>query len=133
MPKRNIFLITAIAGLAAVVIMFLVFSVGINVMVVNEGKVTPPPESTPSNPVMDSGQEPAALPLESTPTDLEYGLLNLGIAGFLIYWLSLPLWVWLDHRSQVNSDKRKSVLWGLFVLVTNLAGLLAYLLTKKTA
>jgi len=44
--------------------------------------------------------------------------------GFALYWFGLPLWVWLDAR-----DKGEvAVFWGFFVLLTNLVGLLAYLI-----
>ncbi len=45
-----------------------------------------------------------------------------------IYWLSLPLWVWIDARTRGERAK----IWTLFVLVGNLAALMAYLLTRDT-
>jgi len=47
-----------------------------------------------------------------------------GLAGFLVYWLGLPLWVYLDARARAEA----ATLWGVFVLFTNLVGLLAYLI-----
>ncbi|MCL4560348.1 MAG: hypothetical protein M1281_07020 [Chloroflexi bacterium] len=53
-------------------------------------------------------------------------ILLLGaLIGLAVYWLSLPLWVALDARERGESP----ALWGLFVLATNLIGLLAYLLS----
>jgi len=51
-------------------------------------------------------------------------LVLLFAVGFLTYWLALPAWVYLDSRSR----SEPGWLWVLFVLVTNLMGLLAYLL-----
>lgn len=46
------------------------------------------------------------------------------VAGLAVYWLGLPLWVYLDASSRGEA----AVLWGAFVLLTNLVGLLAYLI-----
>lgn len=46
------------------------------------------------------------------------------LAGLAVYWLGLPLWVYLDASSRGEA----AVLWGAFVLITNLVGLLAYLI-----
>ena len=44
-----------------------------------------------------------------------------------IYWLALPLWVFLDAR-----DRRdRALAWGIFVLIGNLVALLAYLLATS--
>lgn len=54
----------------------------------------------------------------------------LSIALFicvLIYWLSLPIWVYFDSRSR----NEKYVLWVLFVLIGNLPAYIAYLLSKS--
>jgi len=56
------------------------------------------------------------------------GLLT-GLAGFLVYWLGLPMWVYLDARARAEA----AALWGLFVLFTNLVGLLAYLIVIHRA
>lgn len=56
------------------------------------------------------------------------GLLT-GLAGFLVYWLGLPVWVYLDARARAEA----AALWGLFVLFTNLVGLLAYLIVIHRA
>lgn len=46
---------------------------------------------------------------------------------FLIYWLSLPLWVYYDSRERKSSG----MLWTLFVFLGNLPALVAYLIWKK--
>ena len=52
-------------------------------------------------------------------------LLSLPLV-FLIYWLSLPVWVWID----AGLRGEKKWFWAVFVLLGNLAGLLAYLLAR---
>lgn len=49
------------------------------------------------------------------------------IAGFLLYWIGLPAWVFLDARARGE----RAALWGLFVLLTNLAGFVAFLLVSR--
>ncbi|MDP4222892.1 MAG: hypothetical protein Q8868_06210 [Bacteroidota bacterium] len=49
------------------------------------------------------------------------------ILCFLVYWLSLPVWVWFDARDR----NEKYILWTLFVLIGNLPAFIAYLLTRK--
>jgi hypothetical protein len=46
---------------------------------------------------------------------------------FILYWLSLPLWVYFDSRSR----NEKYILWVLFVLIGNLPAYIAYLLSKS--
>jgi hypothetical protein len=43
-----------------------------------------------------------------------------------VYWLSLPLYVWLDARERGE----KAGIWAVFVLIGNLVALLAYLLVR---
>jgi hypothetical protein len=43
-----------------------------------------------------------------------------------IFWLSLPLYVWLDARERGE----KAVAWAIFILIGNLVALLAYLLVR---
>jgi hypothetical protein len=43
-----------------------------------------------------------------------------------LYWLSLPLWVYLDARQRGE----RTWVWAVFVLMGNLAALLAYLLAR---
>jgi len=49
-----------------------------------------------------------------------------GVVSLLLYWLVLPLWVFLDGRARGD----RAVPWATFVLVGNLVALLAYLLTR---
>jgi hypothetical protein len=51
-----------------------------------------------------------------------------GVALLGIYWLSLPLWVYLDARERGE----KAVAWTCFVFLGNLVALIAYLLTRNT-
>jgi len=46
---------------------------------------------------------------------------------FLIYWLSIPAWVYLDSR-QRNENR---LLWTLFTLIGNLPAYIAYLIVRK--
>jgi hypothetical protein len=66
--------------------------------------------------------------VDTAPGTADIIILLLGGAGFLVYWLGLPLWVTLDSRA--GGGGRAAVLWGMFVLVANAAGLLAYLLVR---
>jgi hypothetical protein len=65
--------------------------------------------------------------VSAPPGLLDQAMLGLVIAGFAIYWFGLPLWVALDARTR----KEPSALWVMFVLLTNLAGLMAYLLLGR--
>lgn len=49
----------------------------------------------------------------------------VGLAGLLVYWLSLPVWVWLDARQRGE----RALVWAAFVLIGNLVALIAYILT----
>lgn len=46
------------------------------------------------------------------------------LAALGTYWMGLPVWVLLDARARGEP----AALWGLFILFSNLAGLLAYLI-----
>jgi hypothetical protein len=48
------------------------------------------------------------------------------LLGLAVYWLSLPLCVLLDGRRRGE----KAVIWAIFVLIGNLAALIAYLLVR---
>ena len=79
------------------------------------------------------GQPAAIVGVTYESTDTAPGVLDivfvvLGAIGFGLYWLGLPLWTFLDARA--SGVGRGAVLWGLFVLVANAAGLLAYLLVR---
>ena len=47
--------------------------------------------------------------------------------GIIAYWLGLSLWVFFDSRARGES----ALLWGFFVLITNLVGLIAYLISTR--
>ncbi|MGB7539798.1 MAG: hypothetical protein WBM17_14745, partial [Anaerolineales bacterium] len=53
--------------------------------------------------------------VDTSPGILDIVFVILGAVGFGLYWLGLPLWVFLDSRA--GGSGRASVLWGLFVLV----------------
>ena len=50
------------------------------------------------------------------------------LIGLAVYWLSLPLWVFLDARAR----GRQVWTWTTFIFIGNLVALLAYLLTAKS-
>jgi hypothetical protein len=59
-----------------------------------------------------------------------FGVYAIGISlliCFLIYWLSMPLWVYFDSRKRND----KSILWTLFVFIGNLPAYIAYLILRK--
>lgn len=60
----------------------------------------------------------------ASPGFMYVTLLLSGLAGFVVYWLGLPLWVALDAHARGEA----AVLWAVFVLFTNLVGLVAYLI-----
>jgi hypothetical protein len=49
-----------------------------------------------------------------------------GLVGLALYWLSLPVWVFLDARQRGE----KAVAWAVFTLVGNLGALIGYLLAR---
>ncbi len=54
------------------------------------------------------------------------GVLGI-LVSFLIYWLSLPLWVFFDAHSRGEP----AWIWAIFVFIGNLVALLGYLLSRK--
>jgi hypothetical protein len=66
--------------------------------------------------------------VDTTPGVRDILFLVLGSIGFALYWLGLPLWTVIDARA--GGLGRSAWLWGMFVLVANAAGLLAYLLVR---
>jgi hypothetical protein len=62
--------------------------------------------------------------LSTPPTPGWIAQMLLLLLGLAVYWLSLPLWTYLDARTRGEP----AVFWGLFVVVSNLVGLLAYLI-----
>ena len=66
-------------------------------------------------------------PAVGTPPSLGWTATLLGaLLGLALYWLSLPLWTWLDARARGE----RAWVWAAFVLVGNLVALLAYLLAR---
>jgi hypothetical protein len=49
-----------------------------------------------------------------------------GVVALGLYWLSLPLWVWLDARERGE----RAWVWAVFLLFGNLVALLAYILAR---
>jgi hypothetical protein len=49
-----------------------------------------------------------------------------GLAGLVVYWLSLPLWVFLDARARGE----RAWAWAAFVFLGNLVALMAYILGR---
>ena len=49
------------------------------------------------------------------------------IICFLLYWFSLPLWIYFDCRENNN----KYILWTIFVLIGNIPAYIAYLISNK--
>jgi hypothetical protein len=66
--------------------------------------------------------------VDTTPGFRDVLFLIVGAVGFAMYWLGLPLWTVVDARA--GGLGRSALLWGLFVLVANAAGLTAYLLVR---
>jgi hypothetical protein len=54
-------------------------------------------------------------------------LVQVGAAGFVIYWIGLVGWVFIDARTR----RENAALWALLVFFTNLVGALAYLLATR--
>lgn len=48
------------------------------------------------------------------------------VVGLGVYWLSLPLWVWLD----ASARGERHWIWATFVLIGNLVALMAYILGR---
>lgn len=49
-----------------------------------------------------------------------------GLISFIIYWLSLPLWVFFDAKEHGD----RAPIWAAFVLIGNVVALMAYILTR---
>lgn len=83
-------------------------------------------------PVQGRGGAPAALvavaydvsPHVSGPPARTIILTLVFVGGLALYWLGLPVWVYLDAASRGEA----AAIWGAFVLITNMVGLLAYLI-----
>ncbi len=59
---------------------------------------------------------------------LYQGLLLGALAALALYWVSLPLWVYLDARARGE----RAWLWGALALGGNLLGVVTYLLARRT-
>lgn len=69
----------------------------------------------------------------SDPTTMTTGILTLKIIAtmimlfFMIYWVLLALWTYQD----ATKAKLYPIAWGMIVLLTNIAGIIVYLLYKR--
>ena len=61
------------------------------------------------------------------PIQNYYVIIIALIICFLMYWLSLPLWVYFDCREKNNNY----ILWSIFVLLGNIPALVAYLISNR--
>ena len=61
----------------------------------------------------------------STPALWKISLL-LGAFLLILYWISLPLWVYLDAKDR----KEPALIWAMFVVLGNLVALMAYLMVR---
>jgi hypothetical protein len=64
---------------------------------------------------------------DSKPHIQNYVISIALIICFLLYWLSLPLWVYFDCREKNN----KYILWTIFVFLGNIPALIAYLISNR--
>ncbi|HEY8500519.1 MAG TPA: zinc ribbon domain-containing protein [Clostridia bacterium] len=51
---------------------------------------------------------------------------SIGVMAFILFWLALPIWVFLDAKRR----NHKPALWGILTAVTNIIGLIIYILTR---
>lgn len=68
-----------------------------------------------------------------SPIPYAEGLLKLtgAIIGliYIVYWIGLALWVYKDANKRISNP----ALWGFIVLLTNLAGLIVYIMYKQSS
>jgi len=65
---------------------------------------------------------------DSEPSVAIYIIIDVAlIICFLVYWLSIPVWVYFDSRKRND----KYILWTVFVLIGNLPAYIAYLISRK--
>ncbi len=62
---------------------------------------------------------------KSPPLSYKTRLLAIPM-GFLIYWLALPLWVYLDARERGD----RGWVWAMFVLIGNVVAIMSYILSR---
>jgi len=80
---------------------------------------------------LSKNSQPAILGVAYLASAAEVGWLYksvviTGLLSLIIYWFSLPLWVFLDAK---ENGERASI-WAAFVLIGNLVALMAYILTR---
>lgn len=69
-----------------------------------------------------------AYELDGTDQPVQFYIIDIILViNFLVYWLSLPIWVYFDARNR----NEKYILWMLFILIGNLPAYIAYLLSRK--
>ena len=51
---------------------------------------------------------------------------SIGVTSFILFWLALPVWVFLDAKRRDH----KPALWGILTAITNIIGLIVYILTR---
>jgi len=51
---------------------------------------------------------------------------SIGITAFVLFWIALPVWVFLDAKRR----NHKPALWGILTAITNIIGLIIYILTR---
>ncbi|MGD0655449.1 MAG: hypothetical protein ABSA16_13990 [Thermoguttaceae bacterium] len=82
-------------------------------------------------PIQLSNSQPAILGVAYLASAAEIGwvyksVVLTGLISLIIYWLSLPLWVFLDAKEHGE----RATVWAAFVLIGNLVALMAYILTR---
>lgn len=68
------------------------------------------------------------------PVARQYGQVQryadvVAIASFVSFWLILPIWIFIDAKKK----NYKPALWGILTLLTNVIGLIIYILTRREA
>jgi RNA polymerase subunit RPABC4/transcription elongation factor Spt4/cbb3-type cytochrome oxidase subunit 3 len=51
---------------------------------------------------------------------------SIGVMAFILFWLALPVWVFLDAKKRNHNP----ALWGILTAITNIIGLIIYILTR---
>lgn len=69
-----------------------------------------------------------AYSLDNSELPVQNYLISIAlIICFFLFWLSLPLWVYIDCREKNNN----CILWTIFVLFGNIPALVAYLISNR--
>jgi len=75
-----------------------------------------------------TGYIAVAYSLDNSTLPFEIYIIEIGLfICFLVYWLSIPVWVYFDSRKRND----KYILWTMFVLIGNLPAYIAYLISRK--